>query len=327
MTEVAIREESPVAQQLPALPAQRSSQPARANDAHSSALMRWVEEAARAEELATRLASTSFVPTTMRGKPVEVMAAILAGLELGLQPMAALRSMDVIQGTPALRAHAMRGLVQSHGHDVELVGSPTSERVVMRGRRKGSVEWQQVVWDIPRAAKLGLIGKAEWKKQPMTMLIARATGEMCRLVASDVLYAMPYAAEELDGETLPDGRSFADPRVTVDEVMNQAAAVEAEALRPDYLELAKDATTLDGWREVWSQAQSAGHLDEALKEQLAERGRELKDAQPAVASASPDPATSCGWCMQPGHHEDVCPERAADDDVAEGEYPEDGGAL
>jgi hypothetical protein len=275
----------------------------------TSPLARWVEEAARAEELATRLASTSFVPASMRGKPVEVMAAILAGIELGFQPMAALRSMDVIQGTPALRAHAMRGLVQSHGHDVELVGEATPERVVMRGRRKGTEKWQQTTWDIPRAAKLGLVGKPEWKRQPQTMLIARATGEICRLVASDVIYAMPYAAEELDGDTLPDGRPFAEPRVTVDEVMNQTPAVEAP--RPDYLAMAQAAMSIEQWREVWGQALSAGHLDDELKQQLVQRGQELKNAsQPAIGStAEPSPSDSCGICMQPGHFEDDCPQR------------------
>jgi hypothetical protein len=300
MTELAVRTENTVTH----LPVQRSAQLVRDGGPQSSPLVRWVEDAARAEELAARLAGTSFVPTTLRGKPVEVMAAILAGLELGLQPMAALRSMDVIQGTPALRAHAMRGLVQSHGHDVELVES-TAGKCVMRGRRKGTQAWQAVTWDIPRAAKLGLLGKPEWKKQPTTMLIARATGEMCRLVASDVLYAMPYAAEELDGETLPDGRAFAEPRVTVDEVMNQVSAADEQ--RPDYFATAQAATSIEQWREVWGEALSAGHLDDELKQQLVRRGQELKDAdRPAVAA---DPGSVCGWCEQSGHFEDDCPNR------------------
>jgi hypothetical protein len=308
MTELAVRTENTVTQ----LPVQRPAQLVHDTGSQSSPLVRWVEEAARAEELAARLAGTSFVPTTLRGKPVEVMAAILAGLELGLQPMAALRSMDVIQGTPALRAHAMRGLVQSHGHDVELVES-TASKCVMRGRRKGTQAWQTVTWDIPRAAKLGLLGKPEWKKQPTTMLIARATGEMCRLVASDVLYAMPYAAEELDGDTLPDGRAFAEPRVTVDEVMSQVSAAEEQ--RPDYFATAQAATSIEQWREVWGEALSAGHLDDELKQKLVRRGQELKDGdRPAVAA---DPGSACGWCEQPGHFEDDCPNREDGGDYAE----------
>lgn len=187
-------------------------------DQAPTALMVWAQEVHQAGQIAEALSQTSFVPAAMRGKPHEITAAILAGSELGLPPVAALRSMDVIQGTPALRAHAMRGLIQSHGHTVQLVES-TNERCVMRGKRKGEEVWQQVEWDIQRATDLSLTNKPEWKKQPKTMLVARATGEICRLIASDVLYAMPYAAEELgDVDAAPAGQG----RVTADEIMRRS---------------------------------------------------------------------------------------------------------
>lgn len=177
--------------------------------AETSDLVLWAYEAQRAHQIAQSLSRTSFVPASMQGKPADITAAILAGHELGLKPMAALRSMDIIQGTPALRAHAMRGLVQSYGHKLWLV-EQSPERVVMRGQRREAALMgvaygpeQEVVWTIERAAQLGLTGKAEWKKQPQTMLTARATGELCRLLAADALYAMPYAAEELSDERLP----------------------------------------------------------------------------------------------------------------------------
>lgn len=187
----------------------------------ASDFLLWMEEARLAASLATSLAKTSFVPASLRGKPADITAALLAGKELGMQPITSLRSMDIIQGTPALRAHAMRALAQGHGHKVWLV-EQSAARVVMRGQRReadgsyGPV--QESVWDIPRAALLGLTGKEQWKKQPQTMLTARATGEICRLVASDALHAMPYAAEELADsdpiEVVPSA-----PRVTADEIL------------------------------------------------------------------------------------------------------------
>ena len=54
-----------------------------------------------------------------------------------------------------------------------------------------------------RAGQLGLTSKDQWKKQPQTMLVARATGELCRLVAADALSAVPYAAEEDDRPAVP----------------------------------------------------------------------------------------------------------------------------
>lgn len=180
-------------------------------------LMQWVQDARQAALVAQSLAKTSFVPASLRGKPEDITAAILAGQELGMKPMATLKSIDVIQGTPALRAHAMRAIVQSHGHDIELIES-TPDLCRMRGRRKGSENWQPVTWDMARATQLGLTGKDQWKKQPQTMLIARATGELCRLIASDVLHGMPYAAEELAGvahaEIVPDKPALSVAQLT-----------------------------------------------------------------------------------------------------------------
>jgi len=162
-----------------------------------SELEAWARDAIAISQISANIATTSLAGA-YRGKPDEVTAVILAGHELGIQPMTSLKSIDVIQGQPALRAHAMRGLLQSKGHEIELLES-TASYCKMRGRRKGADQWQEVEWDIDRARQLGLLGKDQWKKQPKTMLINRATGEICRLVASDALHGMPYAAEELDG--------------------------------------------------------------------------------------------------------------------------------
>jgi hypothetical protein len=59
-----------------------------------------------------------------------------------------------------------------------------------------------------------------------------------------------------------------------------------EAARPDYVALAKSATSLEGWRKVWNQAFDAGHLDGDLKQRLAPIGRKLSDG----AKHAPDPA-------------------------------------
>lgn len=237
--EIAMRDEQPaeVAQRAPA-----------PSSAAESALVLWAYEARQAAQIATSLAKTSFVPASLRGKPEDVTAAILAGQELGLRPMAALRSMDIIQGTPALRAHAMRGLVQSHGHRVWLV-EQTPQRVIMRGQRREADgtygEVQTSEWTINRAAQLGLTTKQEWKRQPQTMLTARATGEICRLVASDVLYAMPYAAEELHDREPVRAEASTQP-VTAAEILG-AVSEQAGDQPPAVADVVDDAPTNADW--------------------------------------------------------------------------------
>lgn len=229
--------------------AQRDEQNAVATPAPqppANELMQWVESARQANLVAQSLANTSFAGA-YRGKPDEITAAILTGQELGLQPMTALKSIDVIQGQPALRAHAMRAIVQRQGHDIELVESDDTH-CIMRGRRKGAETWQQVVWDIPRAQRMGLMGKDQWKKQPKTMLIARATGELSRLIASDALHGLPYAAEEVDGyvhgEIAPAKAPLSVAALTAPAVQPEQPAAAAE---PAYTVARDDQTAAGAW--------------------------------------------------------------------------------
>jgi len=167
-----------------------------------SPLMQWALDAHEAHKIAQSLVKTAFVPDSMRNKPEEATGCILTGQEIGLQPMASLRSIDIIAGTPAMRANAMRGLVQSQGHRVTLIEA-TETRAVVEGQRRGESVPQRSVWTIERAKKLGLTGKPNWTTQPTAMLIARATAECCRLIASDVLMGVPYAVEELQDDAEP----------------------------------------------------------------------------------------------------------------------------
>lgn len=201
MTELAVRQDYP--------PAVVSNIPPAAQG-----LVEWAHSAQAAYELAQRIITTSFAPAQYRGKPDEAAAAMLAGAEVGLSPMAALRSFDVIQGVAAPRAITLRAIVQSLGHEIVYTEqSPT--RVVAQGKRKGSSTWQTVEWTIQRAQQLGLTGKDQWKKQPQTMLVARATAECARLIAADAILGIPFSSEEIadsDGPTTTVSRTEAKPR-------------------------------------------------------------------------------------------------------------------
>lgn len=182
-------------------------------------LVRWAEEAQAAHQLADALCRTSFAPAAFRGNPGEATAAILAGAEIGLSPLAALRSISIIQGTPAPTALALRAVAQSHGHTLRLVES-SDTRAVVKARRAGESDEVTVTWTIERARKLGVTGKDNWQKQPQAMLVARATAEAARLVAADALLGIPYASEELadDEPTAPVRVSRMRPKVVPDVV-------------------------------------------------------------------------------------------------------------
>lgn len=252
MTELAIPEVKPIA------PAVR---PTTTYTPTARSIADWAHEADMAFQLAERLAKTSFIPATMKGRVGDITACLLAGNELGLPPMAALKSMDVIYGVVGLRAHAMRGLVQSHGHEIELVES-TDTVCRMRGRRQGAENWQESVWTIGRAQQAGFVAKnPNYKSQPATMLVARATGEIARLIASDALHGVPYTLEELRDSQPRLTAVQAGAPVTAAEILGEvepvpqslpAGADHTADLAADGVEEPVDGEVFDEAAAVWS---------------------------------------------------------------------------
>jgi hypothetical protein len=166
-------------------------------------LVAWARQAEAAAIYAERVCATQMVPDAYRGKPAEATAAILKGYELGFSPMASLAAFHNIKGTVVPAAITMRAVVQGAGHEVKVVES-TDQRAEVHGRRRGG-DWEVSVWDIPRAKKLKQYEtNPNYRTNPGQMLVARATAEVCRWIASDSIMGIPYAAEEMDDQRVVD---------------------------------------------------------------------------------------------------------------------------
>lgn len=150
-----------------------------------------------AMELAKTVAATDFVPKPLRNNPPAILAAILAGHEVGLPPMTSLANVHIIEGRPTLAATAMRALILSRGHEIGFE-EMTVTRCTVWGRRVGSDKVTKVVWTMDDANRAGLAGKQNWRQHPRAMLIARATGELARAIFADVLGGIPYTREEAE---------------------------------------------------------------------------------------------------------------------------------
>jgi hypothetical protein len=169
------------------------------NDPTGGRLVAWAQAAQAANQLAKALATTSFVPAAFKGNAGDATAAILMGDELGLSPLAALRSIYAVHGTPALYARTMVALVQAHGHDVWTV-IDTPAKVVVSGRRKGSEHIETSEWTVDRARKAGYTTNKKYDTDPQAMLYAKAASTVCRKIGADVLAAIPYSVEDLELE-------------------------------------------------------------------------------------------------------------------------------
>ena len=173
-------------------------------------LVAWAQAATAANQLAKALSTTAFVPDTMRD-PGNATAAILMGDELGLSPIASLRSIYVVHGTPALYARSMVALALSKGHAI-WTESSSDQGVVVCGHRAGSEHVERSEWTIQRATKAGYTTNKKYASNPQEMLYSKAAAEVARKVAADVLAGIPYSVEDLEMDEEPTTTVTREPR-------------------------------------------------------------------------------------------------------------------
>lgn len=154
--------------------------------------------------LATMLAKSALLPSDLRGKEADIAFSIMAGQELGMPPMAAIRSIHVIKGKPVLSADGMIGVVLGRGiakffRCVE----ESDDSVTYETHRQGDPEPQRMTWTMEDAKRAQLTGGDNWKKYPRAMLKARCKAALARDVYPDVL-AGCYTDDE--------AREFGDDR-------------------------------------------------------------------------------------------------------------------
>lgn len=221
---------------------------------------------------AEHMTASEMVPARFRGKPKDAAAAIMFGAEVGLSPVASLRSVIVIHGQPGFEARTMKAIVKAHGYRFRTMEKtatraevwawePDSPKVFDdNGLRINPDEIG--AWTIEDAAQAGYVpqkradGKPGWElnsngklkgnmkyiETPKVMLEAKATAEVCRAIAPHLLLGLPYAAEELDdiGDDLADRLADADAKAKrgkggVSELRERAAA--AKAAKADALDV------------------------------------------------------------------------------------------
>jgi hypothetical protein len=191
--------------------------------------------------------------------------------------MASLRAFDSIQGTPAPKAITLRAVAQAAGHQIHIVRSSDAEAVVA-GLRRGSDTWEESTWTIERADRMGLTSKAQWKQQPAAMLVARATSEVCRWIASDAIMGMPYSAEEISDTTGLQAQP-ATRRVTAADIIGKAvehAQPTVDAIdRREAIARIRTAEDQDQLDQVKVLCQAAGIRDKELLDLWLQRSIEI----------------------------------------------------
>src|SRR3990170_3958760 len=109
------------------------------------------------------LIRSGMLPTTLR-QPEQVIAIMMRGKELGIGPMEALTSINVIQGKVSSSTQLMLALIYKSGllEDIEMIRSdPAKCMMKRRGMTPHTVEFGK-----KDAQAMGLLGKDTYKKFP-----------------------------------------------------------------------------------------------------------------------------------------------------------------
>lgn len=233
------------------------------------------------------------LPSHLRSEG-EILAVILAGQELGLPPMAALRSLYIVHGKVGLSYDAMIGLLRRNGYTIQWEESTASRAVLLLTHPDGTSHRE--VWDVARAKTAGLHGRDMWKKYPDTMLRARCVSSAARAFAGDVL-AGCYSADEV--REISGGHVQAhdnDGHVTVELVDDRGANESHHYGNPEHDEARDRAVAIaEGFA-----AKHLGGLEECLMEAAVEMEAAGEDGDEIEAVVSGHERAIRDWVAEHG---------------------------
>lgn len=176
-----------------------------------STLVPYVDDdlATRMQYIKTLSSGGSMIPAALCDNgvpnPGKILVVTETGAMLGLQPMAALAGIHVIEGKASISAGMMSALVRAAGFKLRVrsTGTMAGRDLAVTAtliRPDDPDEPFVATWTVERATRAKLMGKDNWVKYTEAMLKARAISEVCREGAEDVLKGIHYTPEELEHE-------------------------------------------------------------------------------------------------------------------------------
>lgn len=133
----------------------------------------------------------------------QAFMVLATGSELGLSAMQSIRSINIIEGKPAVSADLLVALVHKSGKakcfkEIE----STDKKSVWRAQRVDEDEPTVFEFTIEDAKRANLTNKKVWQSYPKQMLSHRARAALARKVFPDVILGV-YTTEELEPTATP----------------------------------------------------------------------------------------------------------------------------
>lgn len=148
---------------------------------------------------AQTLAQGSLVPQSYRNNPANILVAMGLGQSMGLSPAESLYRINVIQGKPTASAELIAAQVRKAGHKLRIEKDEAAQSVTATIVRRDDPDYPiSETRDAAWAQRMGLAGKDNYRKQPMTMLTWRAITAVAREACPEALYGVAYTPDEME---------------------------------------------------------------------------------------------------------------------------------
>lgn len=149
-------------------------------------------------QYANEVSKASIIPMAYRGKPADIIVAIGFGQSMGLSPAESLYRINVIQGKPTMSAELIAAQVRKAGHKLRISKDEASLSVTATIVRSDDPDYPiSVTRDRAWAQQMGLTGKDNYRKQPLTMLTWRAITACAREACPEALFGVAYTPDEM----------------------------------------------------------------------------------------------------------------------------------
>jgi hypothetical protein len=211
-----------------------------------------------------------FIPSHLKSVG-EIVAVILAGRELGLPPMASMRSIALIRGKVILDASMQLALMVRAGAKVKWLRDGTDGQVAELEVTRPGHEPYVSRYSLEMAQRAGIAGSDTWRKHTAAMLRARCVSAAGKAYMPDVLSGC-YVPGELPGEAdsvVTEGGGvvvpFPQPAV-------EPAVVMAEHEQPETLEPGERQTIASAFgmqlRALKTEAEMVGWMRKVIEAQF-----------------------------------------------------------
>lgn len=237
-------------------------------------------------------AVSDILPTAYRNKPGNILVAIDYGESMGLRPAESLYRINVIEGKPTMSAELIASQVRKRGNKLHIYKDYEHMSVTAEIIRRDDPDFKfRETKNMEWAKRMGLAGKKNWVKDPMTMLKWRAITAVAREACPECLYGAGYTPDEME-ESLDDvtatvvEQDAVQPQDTGEPLTAYANKEQMDAIREAF----NSVRVHDGLPILWKRIVLAALVKDGRKQVLPkeltfkEADKLLKDGQQSLTN-------------------------------------------